>query len=173
MPCFDVLFLVLKTLIQTLFYGRAAPCRWCVPEIIRCSDWSEYPIPALPAPVLVGAHLTVMSVYPECKHQTFNVLCQKNRNVTFKTLALGLLCIIQMSQYAVCTDPQWWRTRRPTWQGLSAPPCMKHGSDSCCVGSLVMTSLKVETLRLQYPVMKRIGTLFVRFGGLLGQGHDN
>ena len=144
MPYCDVLFLELKTLIKALFYGRAAPCRWVVPEIIRCSPWSKYPIPAWPAPVLVGAHLTVMSVYPECKHQTFNVLCQ-NRNVYFEILILGpwgLLYIIQRSQYAVLTDPQWWRTRPPTWPGLSAPPCMKH--DICCGGSLVTSSLNVK-----------------------------
>ena len=67
---------------------------------------------------------------------------QKCLLLTTYSWALGPVMYCSESQYPVLTDPQWWRTRPPTWPGLSAPPCMKH--DICCGGSLVTSSLNVK-----------------------------
>ena len=92
----DMICNMLKTHIQALVYGRAAPCRRGVSEMIRCQ--TDHNAPVWPAPVLVRAHLAVVSVYPERKHQPCTCLVSKNRNVCFINLGpwgLALRGIIQ------------------------------------------------------------------------------
>ena len=135
---------MLKTHIQALVYGRAAPCRRGVPEIIRCPDWSQCPPPPPDLHRSWWEHISQSCLFTRNVNTSpVNVLCQKNRNVCFKNF--GALRPGIMRYYLVIihwTDPQGWRTRRPTWSGLSAALWRTPGSGSCCGACQGGTSLK-------------------------------